>query len=404
MTNRFARRVASIGLTAALALTAGLTQAAAIGGTPGQGLACSVSGPEVIAKYSSPQAVSAGGGLQCTSPGATAPGQFGPPPTGSFPAPNPTSGPCHLHYEFPVDFRMAGAPEAWTEGPVAPDGQKIVVNPSSPGLKVDGWHGLNDFGVSSGDYQLAGTQDGFLPFDFVGKWNAQGNCEATQGPGTGWVEGCNGGNTVIVNAVCMDWFPPPAPITGGPIPIGALPIDLTAFVRGQFTGGTISSLPNNPSPGLTNVATCFAIAGMAIQGGGNPLGQQTWEQIVEGPLVPGGEGRHIYYTIVINVSYQDTTWNWGDNSGDAPETAPPACGAAPPNGLLVGHTYRRYSTGGGFPVSVTHHYTVDVTELWDDALGTHSQDFPGAVGPIPVPAAPQPYIKQVIQEEGVPIG
>jgi len=72
--------------------------------------------------------------------------------------------------------------------------------------------------------------------------------------------------------------------------------------------------------------------------------------------------------------------------------------------LIEAHTYRSYSTGPGFSVTITHHYGADVTELCDDAAGTHSQDFPNAVAPIAVPASPQPHVKPVIQEEGVPIG
>jgi hypothetical protein len=317
------RRIWSAGSVAALALsvTGILTShAAALDGLPGQGLQCSKSGPDVIATYSTPQAVSASGGLQCVTPGANAPGQFGPPETGTIGGEhNPTSGPCDLRFDLPVDFRFAGRAEYRVEAPPSTIvGQSVSVDPSNPGIVDFGWSGtFIPYGISAADYEHAGTMNAFEPWDFIGQWTAQGLCKGTQGINTGWVEDCGPGpvNTVTADAVCVHWRPPGAPVVGGPIGIGGLPIDLNAFLRGQFKGGTISSLPNNPNPGLINVGTCFSITGMAIQGGGNPLGQQTWEQIVQGPEIAGTDGRHIYYTLVIRVSYRGTDWNWGDGTG-----------------------------------------------------------------------------------------
>jgi hypothetical protein len=381
-------------------------------GSPGTAGTCTAADPSVIVTYQTPQPVDtqvvARGGIGCPSPQNSRPGQFGA-TTYKYTPPVPGTA-CSLKYEFPVAFRLNGSiPEAQSMGaPEAPQGQKETVDPNNPKLFWTGWARLNDYGVSLGDYQAAGTMDPFLPFIFNGTWNANGQCEAIQGVGTGWVEGCNGTNTVIVNALCKDWFNTPVPVAAGPI--GVPPgIDLNGLVQGRFTGGQISSQPNNPNPGLVNVPTCYYVTGMTVAGGGNPTQDHFWEQIVQGPGIT--EGRHIYYVILIHVSYQQTVWDFGDGTtvtipqgGASPETPPSQCGNVPGQQFLVAHTYRQYSTAGQFPVVVTHQFGVDVREMWQDAGGTHEVDFPNAVPPVAVGAQNQPYVKQVVQEEGVPVG
>jgi hypothetical protein len=148
---------------------------------------------------------------------------------------------------------------------------------------------------------------------------------------------------------------------------------------------------------------------MTVAGGGNPTQDHFWEQIVPGPEIT--EGRHIYYVILIHVYYQQTVWDFGDGTtvtilqgGTPPETPPSQCGNVPGQQFLVAHTYRQYSTAGQFPVVVTHQFGVDVREMWQDAGGTHEVDFPNAVPPVAIGAQNQPYVKQVVQEEGVPVG
>ena len=123
------------------------------------------------------------------------------------------------------------------------------------------------------------------------------------------------------------------------------------------------------------------------------------------------EGRHIYYVILIRVYHQQTVWDFGDgttvtipNGGASPETPPRQCGTVPGQQFIVAHTYSRYSGGDGFPVRVTHQFGVDVTEMWQDATGTHEVNYPNAVPPVPVVALNQPYPKPIVQEEGVPVG
>jgi hypothetical protein len=189
-------------------------------------------------------------------------------------------------------------------------------------------------------------------------------------------------------------------------------VDLRALLRGQFTGGTIASLPAAPNPGVTNVPVCFYVRGMTVDGQPtDPQQDIRWEQIVEGPDV--GEGRHVYFVFVIDVGHQSTTWDFGDgtivtipNGGASPEPVPRQCPNVPAQQFLVAHTYHSYSTGDGFHVTVSHQFGIDVTEYWRDAdPHAHRLDFPDAVPPVVVPSAPQPaYVIPVVQEEGVPIG
>jgi hypothetical protein len=394
------------GLALAAAIASAPPAVAAGGANGGSNFACAASAPTTGVTQGQLTRVASGGNLQCWTPGANAPGQFGPPTHRYTPQPPTPGTPCNLHYEFPVDFRLAGStPQSSQEGPpAAPFGQRVTLDPNNPGFRWSGWQALNDFGAGIGQYQAAGTEDVYAPFDFKGTWNNQGQCEATQAPGTGWVEGCNGSNTVVVNAECFDYFDPPAPVVAGPTGVGALGIDLTGLVTGLYGRGQIASIPDNPNPGLTQVGTCFTLTGLAVANGGDPLGTTTWQTIVQGPQLAGTEGRHVYYTLVIQSSYTGTDWNWGDDSPGTPDASVPGqCGQVPQGGVLVAHTYRQYSGARPFPVTATRHYTVDVTELWVDANGPHEADMPNAVGPLDITALNQPYPKQVIQEEGVPV-
>jgi hypothetical protein len=304
-----------------------------------------------------------------------------------------------------VQFRLAGSnPEYRVWSPPAITGTKLTVDPNNPGFQPSIWTSLfTGFGVTLSMYEQAGSTDFFIPTTFTGRWNAQAQCEATQGPGTGWVAPC------LTNAVCFDGFPPPVPVVGGGI--GAPPIDLNGLVQGRFTGGQISSMPAHPNPGLVNYPTCFYVSGMTINGAaGDPQQDHFWEQIVPGPEIT--EGRHIYYVLLVRVFYQQTVWDFGDGTtvtipggGASPVTPPTQCGNVPGQQFLVAHTYTKYSTGGGFQVTVTHQFGVDVTEMWWDAASppAHVLQFPNAVPPVPVVAANQPYAMPVVQEEGVPV-
>jgi hypothetical protein len=411
-----------VALATLLALQATLVwaqPAAAAGGVnTGNSFSCAGDDPSVIATYSSLTRVNvaASGGISCPTPQNQAPGAFGPPSTQPVNVPLPTSGPCHLVYDTPITFRLNGAtPEYHRLAPVngsavATPGSPETWDPANPqwtDTPAWGWIGFsNDYPITPAMYKLAGTSyNYFLHWEFFGTWNAQHQCVAKGGIGNqGWVQPC-ALNIGGVAAGCTDQVPN-VPGAVGPMAIGGIPIDLNGLVRGRFTGGQISSRPDNPNPGLVNVPTCFYVTGATVDGAvADPQQDYYWEQIVQGPDL--GEGRHVYYVLLVHVSYLDTVWDFGDGTtatvGKGGSVADPRCGNVSGQQLATTHTYVRYSAGDGYHVTVTHHFGIDVSEMWRDGAGAHQINVPNAIPPVAVVPANQPYAKSIIQEEGVPV-
>jgi hypothetical protein len=420
------RRHAALAPLMALALltaSAPGVNAAGGGGGGGTNFDCSPGPPSLIAQFKDPtQIVSGSGGISCPTPGAEAPGQFGPGSVALGPPPQPAIGSaCHFEFDTPVQFRLNGGIEQISTVHPANDqrGFRTPQDPANPQWQSDGWSELRlATGGSQSEadraYGIAGTTDVFSHWTYDGTWTQvvqQIECVGS-GPTLGW------GNPCRINVVpastwdCFDLFPPAIPPTSPGLPTDALGIDLNAFLRGRFTGGTITSLPAAPNHGVTNVPVCFYINGMTVNGQpADPQQDVFWEKIVQGPDV--GEGRHVYFVFIIHVSYQGTMWDFGDGTtvtipkgGSSPEQVPSQCPNVPNQQFLVAHTYHRYSTGDGFHVTANHQYGIDVTELWRDAdPNAHRLDFPNAVPPVSVPSAPLPaYVIPVWQEEGVPVG
>jgi hypothetical protein len=418
----------------ALAAAMAFAPPAAAQGNKGAAVSCGASDPQVIATYKTARpvdaAVVAQGGVACPTPQNEAPGSFGPRGARPVSVPPPTPGsPCNFTYEAPIQLRLSGStPEYRVWAPsstVVPNiGTPFAVDPNNPGFQPGPWKpvfldlSFHSIGINLLEYMFGGTTwDYFAPFSLNGHWNAQGQCAGTQQGLEGWIAQCTtqwagrGQRGNSISGGCQDAFPPPVPIDApNPIPLGALPINLNGLVQGIFTGGQISSMPAAPRPGLVNAGTCFYVTGMTIDGAlGDPLQDHFLEQIVQGPEIT--EGRHVYYVILMRVYYQQTIWDFGDRTtvppipggGSLPEPLPQQCGNVPGQQFLVAHTYRRFSTGGGFPVTVTHEFGVDVTEMWQDGFGAHVVNFPNAVAPVPVVATNQPYMMPVVQEEGVPV-
>jgi hypothetical protein len=396
-------------LLVAVALAAPATPAQAFGGG-GQGvnLKCTASDPSVITTYQTPVTVSGGGSLDCPAPGTTAPGGFGPPQgTPTFTQPK-AGDPCTFVYPAPTRFKWVPGSGAMflTESPA-----NLATNDASTTtFTPDTWRGANlsmtnqppGTPWTSGDawYSLAGKADYFLTFTFKGTWTQKPDGLHCIG-NSGWSTRCSG---TSLSVPCFDTQPIGVTATA-PAPISALGIDLNAFLRGKFNGGTITSLPNAPrNPGLTNIATCFYVNGTTANGA--PAGPQQdvyLEQIVPGQ--PVFEGRQIYFVFIIHIYYQRTEWNFGDGSvaGSPPPADCPAP-STPQSNITARHVYTRYSPAGGFPVTVNHHYVVDVSEFWNDSAGFHQQDTPGVVPDLVVPGNPQPFLMPIVQEEGVPVG
>jgi len=422
-------RARSCALAPVLAIAAAVAcapAASALGPNNGGNFDCTAGSPQVISQFANPQQIISGtGGLVCPEPGARTPGSFGPGQGSQSPPVRPVPGtPCHFDYETPVQFRLNGSTEQYHTIQPTSDAVSGIplpsVNPLAPTFQDNGWQSLllMSLGVQSQAdrvYAMAGTNDLFWRWVFDGTWTTVGTqvlCVGS-GPTHGWNTVCN--VTFLAASDCFDVVPAPVPPVSAGAPVSALNVDLSAFLRGQFSGGTVSSLPNaHPDPGLTNIPTCFYVSGMTVNGRpADPSQDVFWEKVVEGPQVEP-EGRHVYFVFVIHVSYQQTVWDFGDGTvvtiprgGSSPETPPGPCGGVTGHQFEVAHTYTRYSTGDGFHVTATHAYGVDVTELWFDADSPppHKLVFPNVIPPVGVPAVPLPaYVMPVVQEEGVPVG
>lgn len=396
------------------ALTAATVAGAAPAGSAlafnGQGsnLDCVPSGPRVIVQNGQLTRVSGGDTLQCPAPINAPGGTFGPHDPRSVNAPPPTPGtPCHFELQSPVPLRFGGGYQGDITNPAGdppdvtwndPGYQDLLALPgSNPEQRIDAF------------FQDAGTSDYYTPWVYDGKWDANGKCV---NPGHTWTSPCRIGGTGTFPE-CL--VAQPRVVTGPPPPLGLLGENLPALVNGRFTGGAISSLPEAPAnAGLTNLVTCFYVGGMTVDGGPADPNQDVFfaKTVIGGADVD--EGRHIVYVFRIHVMYRQTVWDFGD--GSPPVTLPPAgadgattpaCAnhSVPDQQFSIEHTYVKYSTGGGFPVTVHHFYGVDVDEFWFDSAGSHHVTIPDAVPPVDVPSNPQPFFRMpILQEEGVPVG
>jgi hypothetical protein len=411
-------------LAALTAIVPAATPAFAAGNNLGTNLDCSPGPPTVITQFNTPQQITGSGDLHCQEPGSET--QFGAPGDGPTtpPAPPQPGTPCHFRFETRVLFRLNnGVPEINAQIPAPPGiGHNSTMDPLNPNFAWQGWLPVVDWGGGIGApppvatanstlYDMAGTTDFFYAWTFDGTWTLVGGqlkCKADPNLfGDGWNTTCTAASDLATS--CLDPAGPATPPVSGPMPIAGLNIDLTAFLRGRFFGGNITSRPDAPHPGLTNIATCFYVTGMTVDGKpADPNQDVTWEVIKEGPDV--GEGRHVYFTFMIDVHRDSTELDFGDgsqpaqigNSAGSPEPVPPQCVNVADQAFLVAHTYTHYSTGAGFPVRITSRYTADVTEFWRDADGLHVQPFPGAAT-LGVPSQPAPFTMPIVQEEGVPI-
>jgi hypothetical protein len=403
----------------ALAILAQPAPALALsGGGNGADTTCTAGPASVSTEFTNPKRISGGGQLQCPAPGNNSPGGFGPHGLNPVNVPPPVENtPCHIVYQSPVDFRYPGyGPQYDSTSPY-----NLIEPFATTNFTADPWHGAN-FGVStvnnpfpsnyiSGDqwYYSAGFGDYYMTWWYDGTWKRQPD-GTLKCAGQGWQNRCSGQGLTVQ---CFD-FVPRGVAAPGPLPLTALGFDLNAFLAHRVYGGKITALPDNPNPGLTNIGTCFYVSGMtADRQPTDPRQDVYWEQIVPGPPVDD-RGHQVYFVFVIHVFYSRTVWNFGDGgddvaipvNGTSPDPIPRECGPVPNQQFLVSHVYHKYSPPAGFQVTVMHHYGVDVTEVWTDTNGqTNRQEFAPAIPDLQIPGDPPGgFFKQVIQEEGVPVG
>lgn len=405
-------------LAAVTALAVSAQPAAALGPSGnGADLTCTVGPATVSTQFVDPKQIDGGGSLQCPAPGNNSPGGFGPtggPAQFNNPPPPVDGTPCQMVYRTPVLIRNVDGKGTEFQ---AMDPANIIAPDSTPNFVTDPWRG-GYFGVSvavnlfpsdyiSGDewLYLAGSRDYFTTWTYNGTWKKQpdGSFKCLALNTGGWSMPCSGKSLIVQ---CFDFdlqtvvpnAPPPA------LPPG---FDANAFLKGLVFGGTISSIPDNPRPGVTNLPTCFYVNGMTVNGKpADPTQDVWWEQIVLGPPVDP-QGRGIYFVFQIHVFYRGTVWDFGDGNQSAMLPAPgsvtPPCPQPNANQQLATmHTYTSYSTGDGFHVTVTHHYGIDIQEVWVDSRPGTQHGNPPAIPDVEIPTAP--FAKPVVQEEGVPVG
>jgi hypothetical protein len=404
-----------VALTAAAVLA---QPAAALSpGSNGSNLTCFTPAPaSVSTQFTNPKQIDGSASLECPAPGNNSPGGFGPTggPTQFNNPPPPVDGtPCQMVYRTPVLIRNSSKGTEFQDMEPA----NVIAPDSTPNFVANPWRG-GYFGVStvvnpfpsdyiSGDEWLflAGHRDYFTTWTYNGTWKKQpdGSFKCMALNTGGWSMPCSGKSLIVQ---CFDFVtqtvvpnaPPP------PLPPG---FDANAFLKGLVFAGNISSIPQDPHPGVTNLPVCFYVSGMTINGQlADPTQDVWWEQIVLGPPVDP-QGRSIYFVFRIHVFYRFSEWSFGDQGTadlPAPGSADPLC--PPRNGgqqLVASHTYTQYSPGqSGFPVTVTHHFGIDVQEVWVDSRPGTQQGNPPQIPDVTIPSAP--FAKTIVQEEGVPVG
>jgi hypothetical protein len=166
-------------------------------------------------------------------------------------------------------------------------------------------------------------------------------------------------------------------------------------IHRNVQAGTVRSLPTPTS--IVNVDTCFFVDGMSVPA-------DTWYEFVL-PSPPDDTGRRIFFIFRILVSYQQTTWFFGDGtqSNGSNAALPDPCRGQGGQRQMT-HRYSRYSPATEpFQVHASEHYDLQAWVVWADTAGTHevAADTGGINGfDVDTPTTPV----RVLQEEGVPIG
>jgi hypothetical protein len=374
-------------LAAALLVATGIPQVHASGG-PG-GASSDSCQPTVGGQVGATTPVPVAENATVNCPYASgAPGvPYGPPATVSGGALQPGQGCSYLLYR-PIKFVVTAGGDA-TELDPSLDGSQYTSLPYPPDLRP---------------VAVEAAQDSFvyLPVVFTGKADANGQCTV---PNPGWQLGCPNPqpftNFVVAGNVCWRQDTTKAAIGPG-LPAAQLRpyLDQAALLQ-LINVGTLSSRPDQPHPGLVNIGTCFFVTGASYQGPGGvprPIQQPaTFQMSVSQPL-NDGSGRFIFYVFRITLALT-AQWDFGDGSSTPDPSLPPECAGVTAD-IAVSHTYRRYGT---FQVFFHERFDVTIQEFWWDANQGHGPiPLQGVIPPITRDLGP--YSKQVVQEEGVPVG
>lgn len=168
-----------------------------------------------------------------------------------------------------------------------------------------------------------------------------------------------------------------------------------AQARGQLDGqaGQIGSAP--PTKGVVKIPTCFWIDGQGIPD------DRKLSVTVAG--APDAEGRQIYYTLLMNVAFVRTAWNFDDQHNDTPNATPPTqCGQ---HNQQTAHQYVEISESRHpdqkYHLVAAEHYAITGEVYWTDSYGSHHQNVDSGLGDVVI-STPD-YLQYVGQIEAIPI-
>jgi hypothetical protein len=257
---------------------------------------------------------------------------------------------------------------------------------------------------ASAFYMQAGSIDYWVPYTLTGTIQPDNTCgpKDPKDPAASFTPNCTFAAGSFPGCLL---FNPNGPLDNVGLPLGALPLNLQGMMRQMIAPGRITTLPQDPAPGLVNTGTCFFVNGLSIQGQDAVQGR-TFQLVLTGPA--DASGRSIFYVFELQMQLdpaQPFVWNFGDGSTTVDATLPAQCRqqASTPLTMAFSHTYSHYSPAGGYAVTATENFVINATEFWSDAAGTHGPINLGALPPLQVSPAPQPFFKPIVQEEGVPV-
>jgi hypothetical protein len=345
-----------------------------------------------------PVPVDTSAGVHCPTPESQG-GFFGPPSNQNVPLP-PVGSSCREVVGARLEFGPGADTNVFWVDPSRFTGpQSDTPESQDPSRFLGAMLSAKDF------FMQAGSIDYWVPYTLTGTIQPDHTCgpKNPNDPGASYQANCTFAAGSWPGCLIPSFNGPVGPAGG--LPLTALPLNLQGMMRQMIAPGHITTLPQDPSPGLVNTGTCFFVNGLSIQGQDAVQGR-TFQLVLTGPA--DASGRSIFYVFELQMQLdpaQPFVWNFGDGSTTVDATLPTQCRqqASTPLTMAFSHTYSHYSPAGGYAVTATENFVINATEFWSDAAGTHGPINLGALPPLQVSPAPQPFFKAIVQEEGVPV-
>jgi hypothetical protein len=345
-----------------------------------------------------PVRVDTSAGVHCPTPESQG-GFFGPPSPQTYSLP-PVGSSCRQVLAARLEFGPGSDTLVFWIDPSRFVGlQSGTPEAQDPSRFLGGSMSAKDF------FMQGGSIDYWVPYTLTGIIQPNGTCgpKDPKDPAASYTANCTFAPGSWPGCLIPSANGPVGPAGG--LPLTALPVNLQGMMRQMIAPGQISTLPQDPAPGLVNTGTCFFVNGLSIQGQDAGPGQ-TFQLVLTDP--PDASGRSIYYVFQLQMHLdpvQPFIWNFGDGSTAVDGKLPAPCWqqAGTPLTKAFSHTYNHFSPQGGFAVTATENFVINATEYFSDAAGTHGPINLGALPPLQISPAPQPFVKAIVQEEGVPV-